>query len=230
MTFYDRLMDLMAEKRVRQVDLTRDLGFTSANFAIWRKGGKPKMETIKVIADYFGVSQSYLLGLTADKHVENQTSYVPEGYEEERARLIPVFSGIPNSEDIFQEYKYIDENIYCSQKLKPIDKLLSITAVQDTMSPIIEAADYIIAKYTELCRSGDMVIYRLFGDTSVRWLKETENEIQLIPENLFDQEKNPKGYKPIILPKDRIDDYDFQIIGKVYEVRKVLRNLERKYN
>ena len=227
MCFYERLTELMKENRIRQSDMTNDLGITSANFSIWRKGSTPRIATVKEIAEYFHVSTSYLLGTTDSKTEEVKLPRPPLVYEVEKARLIPIFSDIPDSDDIFQEQKYIDGQIYCSDNLKEVENLFAIMAIGSSMSPIIDAGDIVIAELTDFCHDGDMCIYKLYGNLNIRWLTETITEITLEPEDLYNVNNNPKGYKNITIQKDKLDDYDFSIIGKVVEVRKAARNLRR---
>ena len=85
------------------------------------------------------------------------------------------------------------------------------------MIPVVHVGDMIIAQYTELCNNGDMCLYRFFGDVGVRWFQETDDNYNLVPENA--------NYKPIVISKNSMENIDFAIIGKVYEVRKFQRNL-----
>lgn len=217
MEFFERLNALMKEKNVKQAEITRELGYTSGNFAIWRKGSTPRPDAVKKLADFFGVSQSYMLCLTDDPYKDIEDKDNPLVYDYMKARLIPVFSGIPESQNIFEEYKYIDNQVFCSEHLREIPDLFAITATSSTMSPLVQVGDLIIAQYTELCKNGDMCLYRFFGDIGVRWFQETDDYYNLIPEN----EKN----KPIVISKNSMETTDFAIVGKVYEVRKFSRNL-----
>ena len=190
---------------------------------MWKtRGSVPRSDSLEKLANYLNVSQSYLLGLSDDQTPE---VHVQKPYETSKGRLIPVFTGIPDSDDIFSEYKYMQDEIFCSDNLKNLDYLFAIVASSNSMTPIIDVGDLIIAQYTEGCESGDMVIYKIFGDIGVRWYQQDENGIALFAENAFDKDTNPSGFKPIIIGNDQFDQFDFSIIGKVYEVRKSHRNL-----
>jgi len=60
---YDIFEKLMKEKGVRPFDVAKATGITPSTFSDWKKGrAVPKTEKLKKIADYFGVSLSYLTG------------------------------------------------------------------------------------------------------------------------------------------------------------------------
>lgn len=60
--FYDQFAMLCDEHNIKQTTLARKLGFSSSAVSYWRKGSIPQSDTVKKIADYFGVSVDFLLG------------------------------------------------------------------------------------------------------------------------------------------------------------------------
>ena len=227
MSFYNRLQEVMKEKNIRQVDMTRDLGITSANFYQWKKGSAPRNDALLKIAEYLGVSRSYLLELTDSRDSDNLINPQFTVYDVCKVRMIPLFDLIPDVDDIFEEQRYISGNVCCSDNLTTLPDLFAFVEVSNTMSPIISPGDTVIAQCTDMCKNGDLCIYRLYGNTGVRWLSETDTDYILEAANLYNKETNQKGYKTISLPKDKLDDFDFRIIGKVLEIRKPERNLRR---
>ncbi len=58
-----RLKDLREEKGVSQQQLANALNISQGSVGNWESGiREPNFETVKKIADYFGVSTDYLLG------------------------------------------------------------------------------------------------------------------------------------------------------------------------
>lgn len=59
--FYDQFERLCRQRNIKPTRLARDLGISATAPGRWRDGAEPKMETVKMIADYFGVTTDYLL-------------------------------------------------------------------------------------------------------------------------------------------------------------------------
>jgi len=98
--FAQRLKQLRAEKKLTQIDLARDIEVTQSTVGKWETGARtPDAETLKKIADYFGVSVDYLLGGSEITILARHLSEVPE---EDREQLISTFK---NTVDIYLKAK-----------------------------------------------------------------------------------------------------------------------------
>lgn len=63
--FGERLRALRAEKNIGQNLLAKELGLSNASISYWETGKQePTAEAIFKLAEYFGVTSDYLLGLT----------------------------------------------------------------------------------------------------------------------------------------------------------------------
>jgi transcriptional regulator with XRE-family HTH domain len=63
MNFWNIFFDLCREKGKAPNTVAKELGISSASITWWKKGERnPSQRTLKAIADYFGISVSYLLG------------------------------------------------------------------------------------------------------------------------------------------------------------------------
>ena len=65
MSFYNRLRELCESNGFPVSYLSQnipDLNASPATISFWKKGSAPRTETVKKIADYFGVTPEYLLG------------------------------------------------------------------------------------------------------------------------------------------------------------------------
>ena len=61
---YERFLELMQKKGVKFADVAKATGIHPSTFSDWKKGkSKPKTDKMQKIADYFGVSVDYLLGV-----------------------------------------------------------------------------------------------------------------------------------------------------------------------
>lgn len=59
--FYDRFIELCNEKGIRPTPLVVGMGLSSSNVSQWKKGSTPRPEVLQRLAEYFGVSVSYLM-------------------------------------------------------------------------------------------------------------------------------------------------------------------------
>lgn len=60
--FYDTLCTLCFQKGIAVTFLIKELNMSSGNLSKWKNGIVPRSDTLKKIANYFGVSTDYLLG------------------------------------------------------------------------------------------------------------------------------------------------------------------------
>ena len=68
--FNERLNQIMAEKGVRAVDLAKAIGVSEGTISQYRSGyTEPKRDRLAAIAEYFHVSPTYLMGLSADQEM-----------------------------------------------------------------------------------------------------------------------------------------------------------------
>ncbi|MDR1565506.1 MAG: helix-turn-helix domain-containing protein [Oscillospiraceae bacterium] len=59
--FYKTLKELCLKNETNVTQLCNDLGLSSANTGNWKRGSHPKIGTLNLIAERFGVSVEYLL-------------------------------------------------------------------------------------------------------------------------------------------------------------------------
>jgi transcriptional regulator with XRE-family HTH domain len=64
--FWNTLVELCNNKGISPNFVAKELGITSGTVTSWKKGGIPRDTTLRKIADYFGVSVSYLIGTVDD--------------------------------------------------------------------------------------------------------------------------------------------------------------------
>lgn len=62
--FWEKFVSLCSEKGISPNGACAALGLSNATATKWKNGAIPRNTTLKKVADYFGVSTSYLLGAT----------------------------------------------------------------------------------------------------------------------------------------------------------------------
>lgn len=61
---YDRIQKLCEERKISIARLESDCGFSNSTIKKWKATSTPGVDKIKAIAQYFGVTVDYLLGMT----------------------------------------------------------------------------------------------------------------------------------------------------------------------
>lgn len=65
---YERFVQLLDERGITAYQVYKDTGVSQSVLSAWKKGvSTPRPITLRVIADYFGVSVAYLKGETDDR-------------------------------------------------------------------------------------------------------------------------------------------------------------------
>lgn len=65
--FWKNLVNLCNTKQTTPTTMVKALGIATGNVTKWKQGSIPRDTTLKLIADYFGVSTEYLLSDNEDK-------------------------------------------------------------------------------------------------------------------------------------------------------------------
>lgn len=79
MTFVDRVTELLKERGISKKQMLIDCGMGKNSFVTWKNGVVPNASTLTVLANYFGVTNDYLIGKTderkaPEKELEGLTS------------------------------------------------------------------------------------------------------------------------------------------------------------
>jgi len=82
-----RLRQLLEERELTQRDLAKRFGWGESTVAHWVAGSRePDLDTVEVLADFFGVTIDYLLGRT-NTRTAILTPSIPDSWEETIRRL-----------------------------------------------------------------------------------------------------------------------------------------------
>lgn len=90
-TFQQIFKELRQEKGLTQAQLAERLNYTQGNISGWEKGSvEPKATALIAIAEFFGVTIEYLLGVTDEFNMPINV-YTGDGYTVEERKLIEDF-------------------------------------------------------------------------------------------------------------------------------------------
>lgn len=109
---YDRIFEIMKEKELTAYRVSKDTGISQASLADWRKGrSKPKIDKLKKLSEYFGVSIQYLTG-ESDQIDDTQQMQAPNGYyvDKETAEYAEMLRTRPGARLLFSAAKDISKD------------------------------------------------------------------------------------------------------------------------
>ena len=222
MTLMDRIEELCAEKGIKRRQMERDAGLGAGATTKWKQGMIPSQQSLKKVADFFGVSVAYLQG-ESDYRTEqdaiiqgwNQTIDVELASEEsrryEKGYMIPVIGNVVAGIPIEAVEDVLDwEEI--SVKLARTGTFFGLKIKGDSMSPRIQEGDVVIVRSQPDADSGQIVIAKVNGDDACcKKLMKTDSGITLLSLN--------PAYDPMYFTNDEIQSRPVTIVGVVVENR-----------
>lgn len=198
MGVYERIERAIKVKGLSIYKVCKDTGLTKQSFNYWKNGvNTPKADKVKIIADYLGVSASYLM-------------YGDETEEKEPLNQIPVLGIVPCGvpiEAIEDIKEYIDVLPGMAKNH------FGLYAQGDSMFPYICNGDVLVVKKTPTVKSGKIAIVKVNGDEATcKKIIYDDTGLTLVP-------LNPQ-YEPIHYNAKQIEEKPVTIIGEVVESRR----------
>lgn len=219
---YERYVELLKEKGVKNIDVSRATGIPASTFSDWKKGkSSPKREKLDKLAEFFGVTADWIAGTTNYrtkdewlKHFDdvfNTPALQSNVFRLEKGMKIPVVGNVADGTPKFAEEDYIGtEEI--SEELASTGEFFGLRINGDSMSPRIMKGDTVIVRRQDDADSGDIVIVLINGDSATcKKLMKHQEGISLISFN--------PAYEPIKYSNKDIIEKPITIIGKVVENR-----------
>lgn len=90
---FDTIFEIMKERGLTAYRVSKDTGISQASIADWRKGrSKPKIDKLKILAEYFGVSLASLTGESTEiddtQQIQAQNGYYVDKETAEYAEML----------------------------------------------------------------------------------------------------------------------------------------------
>lgn len=116
MTKYEIYCALRDEKGVKDKTVADAVGITRSTFSDWKSGrSEPKADKMIRIADYFGVSYSYLMGLTPERNTPkgmiDLTPTIDLIVQNEMDSNNPILIEYETAMDFYERYKHAPAHI-----------------------------------------------------------------------------------------------------------------------
>ena len=208
---YERYVELLNEKGVKNIDVSRATGIPASTFSDWKKGkSSPKREKLEKLAEFFDVTADWIAGTSDCKTKEdwfrhcddvfNTPELQADLFRIETGTKIPVLGEVAAGQPIFATENY--EDYYTLPKdFHTSDELFMLTIKGNSMQNVgILNGDKIVVKKQNDADNGDIVVALLDDSATCKRFFKKDNKIILHPEN--------EDYSDIIVS-------DVQILGKV---------------
>lgn len=220
---FERYLEILNEKGLKNMDVTRATGIPASTFSDWKKGkSSPKREKIEKIAEFFNINADWLAGTSDFKTTAEMLQYydsitdLPALREQIKdAKVgtvqIPVLGEVAAGVPISAEENWIDYECI-SEHLAATGDYFGLRIKGDSMSPRISEGDTVIVRQQGDAESGDIVIVLVNGDTATcKRLMKYADGISLISFN--------PAYEPMTFSSKECETKPIKIIGKVVENR-----------
>ena len=198
---YEIFEKLLNERGITAYRVSKDTGIPTSSLTDWKKKrSKPKFKNMKILADYFNVPISYLLGEENEKVIDK-----PE--KKEHQIQIPLYARLSCGTGGFVDEDIIEYISLPDTILKPNKEYFANYANGDSMIGAgINDGDLLVFEKTNVLDNGSIGAFCVDNEEAVckRIRKSEQGLIMLLPAN--------EKYDPIIVD---VENTCFRIVGKL---------------
>ena len=201
---YNIFENLLKMNKTTVYRVSKDTGIAASTFSDWKSGRSvPKLDKIKIIANYFYVPLAYMLT------GERESLFLEDGAFE-RGVSIPIIGEIRAGSPIITNESILG---YEYAEVSEAEEYFYLRVQGDSMKNIgmIEGALVLFHKQ-QYAEDGDIVACLVGGDSAtVKRFRRSKKNIFLVPEN--------DDYTPIKLTTDDFESGDARILGVACEIK-----------
>ena len=206
---YNIFENLLKMNKTTVYRVSKDTGIAASTFSDWKSGrSAPKLDKIKLIANYFDVPLEYMLTGENGSVLDEVSSVCRFPFE--RGKRVPIIGEIRAGSPIItnesvQGYEYAE--------VGDAEEYFYLRVHGDSMKNIgmIEGSLVLFHKQ-QYAEDGDVVACLVGGDSAtVKRFRRSKKNIFLMPEN--------DEYTPIKLSTDDFESGDARILGVACEIK-----------
>ena len=193
---YAVLEQLLKSHGLTVYRLAKETGISPTTFSEWKSGRSiPKADKMKRIADYFGVSLSYMLG---------------DEEESTGERRVPIIGEIRAGSPIITDQTLLG---YEAADVSDAEEHFYLKVCGDSMKNIgMVDGSLVLFHKQQYAQDGEIVACLVGGDSAtVKRFHRSHKNIYLLPEN--------EAYEPIRLTTEDFETGDARILGVAKEVK-----------
>ena len=221
MSFLDKIDEYCRQHNMKQSRFERESGLSKGMISRWRKGTRPRYDSLQIAADYMQISLKDLISQDAadiyrSRPVPDSWSDAPDVVRDSALRYIPVYRSPdtiaqdPDPADIVTHFAVLPGNT------PDADKCYGVTITDSGMSPYIEPGDVVIIRADNEPVSEDIVVVSSPGTGTIcRKLVRDGDDIILQPFN--------RHCNAIVYRQEELDLLPVIFKGKVIDI---IRNVK----
>lgn len=184
--------------------VSKGTGISASTFTDWKNGRSvPKIDKIKLIADFFGVPLDYMVSGGTERY-ESVAAAAPEG-----AR-VPIIGEIRAGSPIITNESILG---YERAEVPDADEYFYLRVQGDSMKNIgMVEGSLVLFHKQQYAEEGDVVACLVGGEcATVKRFRRSKKNVYLVPEN--------EEYQPIKLSTDDFESGDARILGVACEIK-----------
>ena len=203
---YDIFENLLKINKTTAYRVSKETGISAATLSDWKSGRSvPKLDKMKLIAEFFGVSLEYML-TGEDTFAESEAQSDAPFESGSRIAIIgEIRAGLPiitNESVLGYEYAEVDAEEYFYLRVQG-DSMKNIGMIDGSL---------VLFHKQQYAEDGDIVACLVGGDSAtVKRFRRSKKNIVLMPEN--------PDYEPIRLTTDDFESGEARILGVACEIK-----------
>jgi repressor LexA len=160
--FWDTFYNLCEKNGTKPNAVAKELGLSSATCTYWKKSRKsPSADNLSQIADYFGVTTDYLLGVSPTPIKSNATVL-----DSSNIYMRPVFESVSAGFGAYASNEIVEYMPVFIENPYDVEDTICVKVKGNSMYPKIEDGDRIVVRKQSSVDSGKIAVVRI-GDEAV---------------------------------------------------------------
>jgi repressor LexA len=203
---YDIFENLLKINKTTVYRVSKETGISASTLSDWKSGRSvPKLDKMRLIAEFFGVSLEYML--TGEEPLAESDPQADAAFEKgSRIAIIgEIRAGLPiitNESVLGYEYAEVDAEEYFYLRVQG-DSMKNIGMIDGSL---------VLFHKQQYAEDGDIVACLVGGDSAtVKRFRRSKKNIVLMPEN--------PDYEPIRLTTDDFESGEARILGVACEIK-----------
>lgn len=205
-----RLKEAREEKNISLEEAGNKVGVNKSTVLRWESGKteKFKIPTLEILANFYGVNSSWLIGHDVPKY----SASIKLDELGNPVVSIPILGIVKAGYNYLAQENWVGV-IDIDKKLADSGEFFALKVKGDSMSPVLIEDDIVIIKKQDDFENGDIVVAIINGDeATIKKGKKNDNSILLQPLNT--------NYEPLIFTKEEMKTIPVTIIGIVKQLKR----------
>jgi len=203
---YHKFEALLKREGTTVYRVAKATGISNSSFADWKSGrSKPKIDKVKLIADYFGVSLDALLDIDNGERLDSSS-----GKSAMMRKMVPIIGEIRAGAPIITNETLLGHEL---ADIDDADDYFYLIVRGDSMKNcgMIDGS-LVLFRKQQYAEDGEIVACLVGGDSAtVKRFRKINKKPFLYPEN--------EDYKPIALTPEDFETGEARILGVAIEVK-----------